>query len=179
VLLQEAAGASTYRPGWSHLTLSYTETAVRRDSMRRRPSRLSDDEIEADFSPRQRAGGDGLVIWLYMPGADDRNKTHFLLSTPPSPPIPVRQCQVTTAERGPQEIRGAHQQSWPNRCPAHQNTLALPPNDRECPCPVPRNICKLDRSCIRKLVAKKSRCPCRDASQPKAPMHDDACAIHS
>ena len=75
MLLQEAAGASTYRLGWSHLTLSYTETAARRDSTRRRPSRLSDDEIEADFSPRQRAAEVMVVIWLYMPSADDRNKT--------------------------------------------------------------------------------------------------------
>jgi hypothetical protein len=108
-----------------------------------------------------------------MPSADERNKMLLLpldtpLSLPPSrAPMPGDHSRTRPAGRSGARISNP----YPIAVLLAKISLLASPTALS----PARNTCKLDRSCIRKLVAKKSRSACRDASRPKAPMHRRAC----
>ena len=149
------------------------------------PSRLSDDEVEADFSPRRRAERlltllSGCTCQARTNGAVCKKTSPAALPLSRPPPLSFHPCRAPipggSSRRDRQEIRGVHQRSLPNcsfslpnypsSCVGFASAWPNQKQARKVPCSAPRNICNLDRSCIGKLVAKS---PAVRAGTPLSP----------
>jgi hypothetical protein len=169
--------------GCPHLTVLHkngTPLVAHRDSTGPRPSRLSDDEVEADFSPRQRAE----ELLTLMSACTCQARTNGAPPTDPAPPswgAPLAPMPGDLRRRAGR--RSGARISNPGPMAFQLTKIPLPAvvcgKVERGPPTAKEHTCNWDRSCIGKLVAKS---PATRAETPLSPrrscivMH---CAIHS